>query len=363
MELGIIGLPKSGKTTVLNALTRGRAETSPSSPASGRPNLGVAKVRDPRLDALAAMFQPERVIQAEVRYTDIPGAPEGLGKDQGIGGEYLNILQRADAIFHVVRAFDDPSVPHVAGSVAPYQDTVTMNLELAFSDLAILERRVQRLDAEFKGARGQDRERMHREAALLERLKEGLAQDIPVREQDLSVEDRRLISAYQFLTAKPLLILFNIGEDQLPQAPTLEEEMSQRLNRSGVLSATMCATLEAELAQMEPEEEEEFRQSLGGGEPGATRMIRLSYELLGLISFFTTASREVKAWSVPRDAPASRAAGHIHSDMERGFIRAEVIGHDDLARCGSIAEARRQGLLRLEGRTYPVKDGDVITFL
>ena len=363
MELGIIGLPKSGKTTVFNALTRGRADTSPSGQPSGQPNLGVAKIQDPRLDTLATMFHPERVVQAEVRYVDIPGAPEGLGRTQGIGGEYLNTLQRADALLHVVRAFDDPSVPHVEGSIDPYRDTTTMNLELAFSDLAILERRSQRLDVELKGARAQDRERIRREATLLERLKEALAQETPVREHDLSAEERRLISTYQFLTAKPLLILFNIGEGQLPEVAALEEEMGPRLDRPGVRGAGMCAELEAELSQMDADEEEEFRQALGGGEPGAARMIRLSYELLGLVSFFTTASREVKAWSVPEGTSAVRAAGHIHSDMERGFIRAEVVSYEDLARCGSIAEARRQGILRLEGKTYPVKDGDVITFL
>ena len=342
MELGIIGLSASGKTTVFNSLTRGRAEAALPGGQSGRPNIGVAKVPDPRLGALAAMFQPERTIQAEVRYVDLPGAPEGLGKSQGIGGEYLNVLQRADALLYVARAFDDPSVPHVEVSIDPYRDAAAMGLELTFSDLGILERRSHRLETELKGARAQERDRIHHEAALMERLKEGLEKDIPVREQELNSEERRLISAYQFLTAKPLLILFNIGEGQMLQAHQMEEEMARRLDKPGVRSATLCARLEEELGQMEAEEEAEFRQSLGAGEPGAAR---------------------VKTWSVSEGTPAARAAGHIHTDMERGFIRAEVVAYDDLVFCGGIPEARRHGLLRLEGRNYPVKDGDVITFL
>ena len=322
MELGIIGLPASGKATVFNALTRGRAEAALSGGQASRLNIGVAKVPDPRLGALAAMFQPERIIQAEVRYVDLPGAPEGLGRSQGIGGEYLNVLHRTDALLHVARAFDNPAMPHVEGGIDPYRDAATMSLELTFSDLTILERRSQRLEADLKGARAQERERIRREATLLERLREALTQDTPVREQELNAEERRLISGYQFLTAKPLLLLFNIHEGQLPQAHKLEEDMTQRLDRPGVRSAAMCTKLEAELSQMEGEEEEEFRQSLGAGEPGADRRIRLSYQLLGFVSFFTTVSREVKAWSVPQDTPAARAAGHIHTDMERGFIRA-----------------------------------------
>ena len=263
MELGIIGLPKSGKTTVFNALTRGRAETSPYSQTPGKPNLGVAKVPDPRLDTLAAMFHPERVVHAEVRYVDVRGAPEGLGEHQGIGDEYLNILQRTDALLHVVRTFDDPSVPHGEGGVDPYRDTATMNLELAFSDLAILERRSQRLEAELKGAKTQERERIRREATLLERLKEGLAQEIPVRVQELTAEEQRLISAYQFLTAKPLLILINIGEGQLAQTRTLEEAMGQRLDGPGVKSAAMCAGLEAELSQMEGQDDPPLIRTAG----------------------------------------------------------------------------------------------------
>ena len=363
MELGIIGLPKCGKTTVFNALTRGRAETISQAQVSTKPNLGVAKVSDARLDNLAAVLNPQRIVPAEARYIDLPGASERPGEARGIGGELLNTLQQTDALLLVVRAFQDPSVPHPEGTVDPHRDAATMQLELAFSDLAILERRAQRLQSELKGAKVAERDRVQRESALIVRLKSGLEQDVPIREQALSAEEQRSITDYQFLTAKPLLILLNIDEEELLDLDALEKEMSTRLGRPGVETATICAKLEMELAQMDPADEQEFRVSLGAGESGAARIARLFYDLLGLVSFFTTVSSEVKAWTVAKETPAVQAAGRIHSDMERGFIRAEVLSYDDLVRCDGIAEAQRLGLLRSEGRAYPVLDGDVITFL
>ncbi|MBI4199314.1 MAG: redox-regulated ATPase YchF [Chloroflexi bacterium] len=361
MEICIVGLPLSGKTTLFFALTG--AHPSRDAAPLARVNLGVAKVADPRLAALAAIVSPQRIVPAEVRFVDLPGAPPTQPTAHGIGGESLNALQRSDALLLVVRAFDDPTVPHVDQSVDPYRDTATMELELAFSDLAILERRVKRLQAELKAAKPQDRDRIHREFALLERLRDGLQRDVPVRAQDLSPEERHALSGYQLLTAKPLLILFNVGEGQLPGLPALEQELAARFARPGVRAAALCARLEHELGQMEPQEQEEFRHALGAGEPGAAKTVRLSYDLLGLITFFTTASAELKAWPIPQGTPALKAAGRIHSDMERGFIRAEVISLDDLERCGGLAEARRRGFLRSEGRDYPVHDADVITFL
>ena len=363
MELGIIGLPKSGKTTTFNALTRRHAEASPASAASAKPNIGVAKVPDPRLAFLASMVKPKRVVPAEVRYIDIPGAPEGLGRSRGLGGQYLNSLQLCDALLHVVRAFNDPSVPHVEGYPDSCRDISTMNLELTFSDLAILERRSERLTSELKSTRTQDRNRIQGEAALIERLKEALSQDTPLREQNLTLDEEHVIAGYQFLTGKPLLILQNIDEEQTPNLLELEEEMYLRLNAPRVGCTVMCGKLEEELAQMDPEEEEGFRGSLKAGEAGADRMIRLSYKLLNLVSFLTIGPDEVRAWSIPEGTPAVKAAGVIHSDIERGFIRAEVISYDDLVRCGGMVEARRQGVLRIEGRGYIVQDGDIINFL
>ena len=332
------------------------------SPA-GKPNIGVVKVPDPRLGSLTNTLKPRRTVPADVLYMDIPGAPEGLGKSQGIGGEFLNRLQGVDALLHVVRAFEDPSVPHVEGSIDPYRDIAAMDIELAFSDLAILERRLKRLDAGLKGAKPHEREAIQRERAILEGIEAALERESPVRAQTIGSQEAYLLENYQFLTAKPLLVVLNIDEGQLSQLSRLEEELASRIEAPSVRGIVICGKLEAELSEMEEEEEKEFRESLGAGESGVERMISLSYDVLGLISFFTVAHDEVRAWSVAGGTTALKAAGKIHSDMERGFIRAEVVAFDDLIGCGSLAAARKRGLLRLEGKTYPVQDGDVITFL
>jgi ribosome-binding ATPase YchF (GTP1/OBG family) len=238
-----------------------------------------------------------------------------------------------------------------------------MNLDLAFSDLGIIERRLERLDASLKGAKPQERDAISRERSLLTRIKIDLENEVPIREQGLSEQDAGLLENYQFLTAKPLLLVFNVGEDRIPDLATLGVENGDRYRREGCEVVVLCGQIEMELAQLSEAEAEEFRASLGLKESGLDRMIRVSYALLGLVSFFTTASDEVKAWTVRCDTPVYKAAGKVHSDMERGFIRAEVIGFDDLDKCGSVAEARKQGLLRVEGKSYPVKDGDVVTIL
>ncbi len=361
MELGIIGLARSGKSTVFNTLTRGRVSTA--SGATAKSNVGTAKVPDGRLGVLADIFKPKRVINAEVQYIDLLNTPEGLGKDRGISGEYFNVLQRVDALVHVVRAFENPAVPHIQGNVDPLRDISTLDLELTFSDVAILERRLERLDAELKGAKAQERDRINRESALLDSIKERLLEETPLREQELTDDEKKQISALQLLTAKPLLVLLNVGEDQLPGISRLEADLQQEVNRPNVSCVALCGRLEEELSQMDEEEEAEFRKSLNAGEPGHDKVVQGSYRLLGLVSFLTGNPNDVRAWPVPRNTPAVQAAGRIHSDMERGFIRAEVVPCDDLVECGSLAEARRRGLLRVEGKGYPVQDGDVIHFL
>ena len=364
MEIGIVGLPKSGKTTVFNALSRGSADVSPfSASAATKPNLGVAKVEDPRLWPLVEMFRPRKTAPAEVRYTDFPGTPEGLTKSQGIAGEFLNLLQRTDALLHVVRAFQNPTVPHVDGAIDPHRDLAAMDLELAFADLAILERRVERLEGELKGAKAQERERRLREHVTLDRIKGELERETPIREQQLSADDAKLLDNFQFLTAKPMLIVWNIGEEDAPQASALEEDLRSRYSRPGVEVVVLCGALEMELAEMDEHEAEEFRSAMELQEPGLHRAIRASYQLLGLTSFFTVGPDEVRAWTIDRDTLAVKAAGKIHTDIERGFIRAEVISYDHLIQCGSLAEGRKKGLLRLEGKAYPVQDGDVVNFL
>lgn len=363
MEIGVIGLPKSGKTTVFNALTRGQAQTGAYSSPALTPNIGVVKVPDPRLDKLTELLKPKRTVPAEVTYIDVAVPAKGLGKGEGPSGQFLAYLSKVDALAHVVRAFEDERIPHSEGSVDAERDIAAINLELTFSDLAIIERRLERLKDSLKGAKPQERDPILREQSLLTKIKSALESDAPVREQELSEQELKAIENFQFLTAKPMLLLLNIGEAQLPEASSLEGRFGGRYRRQGCDVAALCGQLEMELTQLSDVEAQEFRSSLGMGESGLGRMIRLSYGLLGLMSFFTTASDEVKAWTVRRNTTAQKAAGKIHTDMERGFIRAEVVAFNDLAKCGSMAEARRQGLLRVEGKTYVVQDGDVMTIL
>ncbi len=363
VDTGIIGLAKSGKTTVFNALTKGKADTGSYTAERLTPHVGTARVPEPRLQTLTDMLQPKRVVPAEVRYTDIGASVKSLVKDKGIGGELLNQLSNADALINVVRAFTDESIPHVEGSLDVERDIATMNLELVFSDLAIIERRLERIEASLKGAKPPERQTFLHEQETLLKFKADLEKEVPIRELKLTAGEARTIANYQFLTAKPLLIMVNIGEEQLAEAASLEADLNSRYAQEKCHVTTLCGKLEMELAQLENSEAEEFRADFGLKESGLDRVIKQSYALLGFISFFTTVSSEVKAWSIPNGTSALKAAGKIHSDMERGFIRAEVISYDDLVKCGNLHEARKKGLLRLEGKDYIVQDGDVITFL
>jgi len=352
VDIGIIGLAKSGKTTIFNALTKGKDDTE-----GLTAHIGMAKVTEHRLEILAGILHPKRVVPAEVRYIDI-----GVSV-RGISGQLLTQLSSVDALINVVRAFTDESIPHIEGSLDVKRDIATMDLELAFSDLAIIERRLERIEVSLKGAKQPERQGLLQEQAMLLKIKAELEKDVPIRELRLTVEEVRVIANYQFLTAKPLLIVVNIGEGQLPQAVSLEAELNSHYSRPKCRLITLCGELEMELTQLDNNAAEGFRVEFGMSEPGLDRAIKLSYELLGLISFFTIVSNEVKAWSIQSGASALKAAGKIHSDMERGFIRAEAIGLDDLVKSGNLSEARKKGLLRLEGKNYIVQDGDVITFL
>ena len=362
VDIGIIGLPKSGRTTVFNALTRGEGAEGHTREGLTS-HVGVAQVPEPRLEGLVDMLHPKRVVPVSVTYIDIGASVKGLIEDKGIGGQLLARLSIVDALINVVRAFEDESIPHVEGSLDVERDISALNLELVFSDLALLERRLEKIVVSLKGAKPPERPGFLREQELLLKIKTDLEKDVPIREMALSTEESRALASYQFLTAKPLLIVVNIGENQLPQAESLVAELNSHYSRPKCRLITACAKLEMELAQLDDSEAVALRVEFGITGSGTDRIIKLSYELLGLISFFTTASSEVKAWSIQSGTDAVKAAGKIHSDMERGFIRAEVIGYDDLVKCGSLPEARKKGLLRLEGKNYTVQDDDVITFL
>jgi GTP-binding protein YchF len=358
VNIGIIGLAKSGRTTVFNVLTGLATDGS-----GQAPRIGVTKVPDPRLSVLADMLHPKRVVLTEVQFIDIGATTGGLGGSRGIGGQLLSELSNVDAIMAVVRAFAGESVPHVEGSLDMERDIAAVGLELCISDLAILERRLDKMKESLKGAKPPEHQHLLREQEILLAIKGDLEKDVPIRQLTLPPDDARLIAGYQFLTAKPLLIVVNIGEEQLSQAATLEEQLNSRYAGPGCSVITICGKLEMELAQLDEGAAAEFRVEYNLKESGRDLLIQRAYQLLGLISFFTVVSDEVKVWPVPAGTDALRAAGKIHSDMERGFIRAEVIGYDDLVGCGSLAEARRRGLLRLEGKNYQVREGDVVTFL
>ncbi|MEX2598049.1 MAG: redox-regulated ATPase YchF [Dehalococcoidia bacterium] len=363
MAIGIIGMPRTGKTSIFNAVTRGNAETAGFRTAGAQPNVGIAKVPDPRLDALAEISKPKKIVPAEIEYVDIPAAPEGMGKTKGIGGEYLNILQRCEALLMVCRSFENPAVPHVEDTIDPYRDAESLEMELNFSDLAILERREQRLTSQLRSAKATERDALTREKDLIAKIREGLEQDIPLRQQEIPPEAMPILENFQLLSAKPLMVVFNIGEDDIARTTEIEAELAERLARPNVAVAALCGKLEMELAQMDPEEEAEFRASLDAGEPGLDRMVRLSYGLLGLISFLTTGEDETRAWTIHKGMTAVEASGKIHSDIARGFIRAEIVSFDDLVKTRSWAEARKRALLRSEGKQYVMQDGDVVNYL
>jgi len=363
INIGIIGLPQSGKTTVFNALTGGKADTITHTTDGLSPHIGIARVPEPRLKVLDEMLHPKKVVPAEARYIDVGASVKSLAQDKGIGGELLNQLSTVDTLICVVRAFTDESIPHPEGSLDTRRDIGTLNMELVFSDLAIMERRLEKLETSLKGAKPQERQGFLHEKDILMRLKVDLENDRPIRELELEPAAARIITNYQFLTAKPLLIVVNIGEEQLPGAASLEAELNEPYSGAKCRVITICGKLEMELAQMEESEAKEFRADFGIEEPGLERTIKMSYELSDLISFFTIASNEVRAWSIKKGTTAVKAAGKIHTDMEKGFIRAEGIGFNDLVKCGGIAEAKKQGLLRLEGKDYIIRDGDIITFL
>ncbi len=359
MELAVVGLARSGKTTVFNALTHSRAPTGTYA-GEAEVHVGAVKVPDERLDKLAALFRPKKVVHADIQFTDIPGALtwRSAGRGEGPGPQAQAALDRADALVHVVRAFQNEAVPHPGGSVNPARDIDTLNLEFVFADLAVVERRLERLDTVVRSARAGDREAGEKEIALLKRVKAAFEQEKPLHAQGLSDEELRSLANYNLLSAKPVLLVLNIGEGDVARLGEIEEEY-----RKHGLATAICGKLEMELEDLSDEEASEFRADLGLSEPPAGRVGRLAFDLLGLISFFTLGDDECRAWPVPRGTPAIKAAGKIHTDLERGFIRAEVMRWDELLELGSLAEARKRGVLRGEGKTYEVQDGDIFHVL
>jgi len=359
----ITGLPYVGKTTLFNLLTGGHAATGGFAGAEAETNVGVAKVPDRRVDDLAVLFKPKKTTHAEITYRDL-GLAKAAAAGQGISAQKLGDLRTADALVHVVRAFADPAVPHAAGSVDPARDLATLDLELLFADHALVERRLERLEPELRSAKGAEREVKDREKAVLAKAMAALDAETPLRDVDFAPDELRLMRGFRFLTLLPVLVAANVDEKDVskPDAVLAPLRAAAAKHRAIGLVA-VCAKIESEIAELPSDEAAGFRADLGLAEPALDRLIRATYQLLRLISFFTVGPDEVRAWTVPAGTRAQDAAGAIHSDLERGFIRAEVIEWDKLLAAGSEANAKKQGIMRTEGRDYVVKDGEIVHVL
>jgi GTP-binding protein YchF len=365
MQIAIVGLAGCGKTTVFNTLTRGHAETG--GYGGLQLNVGVVKVPDARLERLAEIFRPKKIVHADVTYVDLPAPPassEGHVGTEELPAEHLARLREADALIHVVRAWDSPAHPHPAGSVDPARDLEQLDLEFVLSDLAMIDRRLERLHA-GGGRHGTpaEREANEHEERILVVLKAVLEAGRPIRDETLDPDDEKAIRGFRFLTQKPVLMLLNVGEGDLAAAPALVERITAGYPHRHAQVDSLSAKIEMELGELEPDEAAVFMEELGLAESSLDRVIRLSYRLVGLISFLTAGPDEVRAWPVPDGSTAVDAAGAIHTDLARGFIRAETIGYEDLLVMGTMAEAKRHGKVRSEGRAYRVRDGDVIEIL
>lgn len=355
MKLGIVGLPNVGKSTLFNAITKAGAESANYPFCTIDPNMGVVDVPDPRLEVLRDLYQSQKILPAQVMFFDIAGLVKGASKGEGLGNQFLSHIREVDAILHVVRCFDDPNVTHVEGSIDPKRDIETIHMELILSDLETLERRKNRVERQMKG----DRE-LKKEYDLIIKLISHLEGEKQAKTCPLEEEERMLYDQMQLLTSKPVIYVANVSmEDPYPSVLEDIEEIA-REEHAQVLAISV--QIEEEIAELPHEDKELFLEEMGLKSSGLDRLIQASYALLNLISFLTAGPKEVRAWTITRGTRAVEAAGKIHSDIQRGFIRAETIGYDELTRAGSMLKAKEQGLVRLEGKEYIVKDGDVILF-
>lgn len=359
MQVTIVGLPGSGKTTVFNALTGGNAETGGYSAGRAAPNVGVVKVPDERLVKLTELYRPKKSTPADVTYVDVALAA-GAAREGTVQADVLSLIRNSDALLHVARAFDDPTAPLPADA---WRDVEELELEFVVADLGVVQKRLEKLRTSGRHGTASEREQNAAEEELLNRIEPHLAEGQPLRDLQLDEDDRRRLRGYRFLSEKPVLVVLNIDESQIPEIASLEKRGRERYGHAQTDVAALAGKIEAELAELADEDARAFMDDLGIAEQGRGRVIRLTYQLLGLLSFFTAGEDECRAWTIHAGDTAVDAAGEIHSDLARGFIRAEVVSYEDLIACGSIAEARKRGLLRSEGKTYQVRDGDVIEVL
>ena len=359
MKIGIVGLPNVGKSTMFNSITKAGAECANYPFCTIEPNVGVVAVPDERLDKLAQMYNPEKVTHAIVEFVDIAGLVKGASKGEGLGNKFLSHIREVDAVCHVVRCFDNDNVVHVDGNIDPVRDAETINLELIFADIETVDKRIEKAKKMLKADK-----KYQIELDLLDRVKKELEEGKPVRAIEFNEDEHEIIKDMFLLTAKSIIYIANISEEQIENPYQVEnvKKLKEYAQKENAEVIPLCVKIEEELSGLEDKDKAEMLEALGLSESGLDKLIKKSYDLLGLMSFLTAGEPEVRAWTIKKGTKAPQAAGKIHSDIERGFIKAEIVSYDDLIKEGSMANAREKGLVRSEGKEYIMQDGDVVLF-